>query len=104
MESFSAQIHGVEPDVDDDLEAGSLERHRVRGPVNQAHARVARRDNGIAQRVDRNAVAGKSLCEGWVGNVIERYEDAGDRREQREDVAIERLRARIRGGRGSGHL
>ena len=60
--------------MDDDLEPRRLERHCVAGSVDEAYERIARRDDEIAQRVDRDAIAGEPLCEGGVGHLIERNE------------------------------
>jgi len=60
----------------------------VAGSVDEAHERIAGRHDEIAQRVDRDAIAGEPLCEGGVGHVIERNDNAGDGREQRERAAI----------------
>jgi hypothetical protein len=96
VKAFSAQGHGIEADVDDDLEAERLDRHRVASSVDEAYDRIAWRDDDIAQRVDRDTVAREPLCEGRVRDRIERNENAGNGRDQRERAAI---RCRRTGGR-----
>ena len=96
MKALSAQGHGIEADVDDDLEAERLDRHRVASSVDEAYDRIAWRDDDIAQRVDRDTVAREPLCEGRVRDRIERNENAGNGRDQRERAAI---RCRRTGGR-----
>jgi hypothetical protein len=60
----------------------------VAGSVNEPYVRIARRDDEIAERVDRDTIAREPLCEGRVGDRIERNDNAGYGRDQRERAAI----------------
>ena len=91
MEALAVQLHRVEPDVDEDLEPGRGQRERMSGAMHVKHPGVARRDDALVERIERDAVAGQPLREGRVGDLIERDHDAGERRED----------ARRHGGVGS---
>ena len=81
LESLPVQLDGLEPDVDEDLDAESGQGQRVSGAVHLKHAPVARGDDAVVEGVDSDPVAGEPLRECGIGNLIERDDDAGEGRE-----------------------
>jgi hypothetical protein len=94
-EPLALEVHGVETDVDEDLEPRRREGERVAGAVHLEHARVARRQHAVAQRIDRDPVAGEPLRERGVWDVLERDHHARERRGEGE----RRVRSRRRRSR-----
>ena len=79
-EALAAHLHGVQADVDQHLEvAEGADRDGVRGRVNVDDLPVARGEEVVAQRVDRDALADHLLGEDRVGHLLDRHDDARQR-------------------------
>ncbi len=67
--------------MDQDLGAlGAAQRHGVAGLVQRHHLAVERRDDGIAERLDRDPVAHHPLGKDRVGNFVQRRRPPSKRR------------------------
>ena len=93
-ESLSLERDGVEADVNDDLQPVRLQRHRVPGAMDLEHPGIARREQPIAQRIDRDAIAHEALRERGIRHLFEGHDDPG----QRGDDGQRRRRRRLRLG------
>jgi hypothetical protein len=94
-EARALEQDGVEADVDQDVEPRRRQGEGVAGAVHLQDAGVARREHAVAQRIDRDPVAGEPLRERGVGDEVERDHHARERRGEDE-----RALRRHRGGHG----
>ncbi len=91
-EPLSLERDGVQTDVNDDLQPVRLQRHRVPGPMHLEHPGIARREQPVAERIDRDAIAHESLRERGIRHPFQGHDDPGQRSDDGQRLRWRRLR------------
>jgi hypothetical protein len=84
-ETAALELHGIEPDVHEHLDTVvRRQRDGVPRRVELDDATVAGRDERCRHRIDRHAVANHPLREDWIRYIVQRHDDARQRRAQHQ--------------------